>query len=234
MERYEGFAYAADNTALLYRETHWLYREGNVGKRLVLYRCADGTPFARKSITEFPSPWAPSFDFYDARLGYREGVSNEDGHRVAYYQTRKDAGPQRRQLELDGNDVIDAGFDAYVRAHWDQISPSVSLHAAIVVPGRLTTLPVTITEEDLGDPEVRHLRMRLNTWFRLIVPTISIDYERNGRRLAAFHGIGTIRDASGRNLNVHIRFPSDQRTTSIAPEELTAAQHVPLSTQCHP
>lgn len=231
VERYEGVAYAPDDASLLYRETHYLYRDGDVEKRLVLYRCGDGTAFARKSLTEFPSASAPDVDFFDARLGYREGVSSNKEHRFAYYQRREDASLKQKELQLNADDVVDAGFDAYVRAHWNSISPRMPLHAAIVVPGKLTTVPVTITEANDGDPEVRHLLMRLDSWLRLVVQPISLEYQRSNRRLLAFRGIGTIRDASGRNLNVHIRFPPDQRT-SIGFEDVITALHLPLSGKC--
>lgn len=233
LERYGGNAYASEDGALLYTETHWLYRDGNVDKRFVLYRCADGTPFARKSVTETLSATAPDFDFFDARLGYREGVGSDGKHRFVYYQRRQDVSPSQRELQFDTDDVIDAGFDAYVRAHWDQISSDRSLHAAIVVPGRLSTVPVAITEEKSNDPEIRRLTMRLDSWFRFVTAPIYIDYQRSNRRLVAFQGIGTIRDVGGHNMNVRIRFPQDQHRTSVDSNDLVAAQHTPLRSTCN-
>jgi hypothetical protein len=233
VDRYEGVAYARDSGSITYRETHWLYRDGGVARRLVLYRCADGTPFARKKLTELPSTVAPDFDFYDAGIDYREGVTGGGKHRLVYSQGPGDTTRRQRELDLGADDVVDAGFDAYIRVHWDAITPQVPLHAAIVVPGRLEALPVVITETGGSDPEVRHFVMRLDAWYRLIAPSMTLDYERSTRRLLAFSGVGMIRDASGRNLNVRIRFPAEQHE-SVGAEDLLAAERATLSTQCHP
>lgn len=233
VERYEGIAYARGSDSITYRETHWLYYDGGIARRLVLYRCPDGTPFARKQLTELPSATAPDFDFYDAGIDYREGVTGGAGQRLVYAQGPGDSARRQRELALGADDVVDAGFDAYIRAHWDAITPQVPLHAAIVVPGRLEAVPVVITETGTGDPEVRHLLMRLDAWYRLIAPSMTLDYERSTRRLLAFSGIGMIRDASGRNLDVRITFPAEQ-SVAVDAQDLRAAERTTLSTQCHP
>ena len=233
VERYEGIAYTPDGAEIAYRETHWLYREGGVDRRLVLYRCADGTPFARKRLTEFPSAAAPDFEFYDAGIDYREGVSGAAGQRTVFAQGPGESALRQRALELGADDVVDAGFDAYIRVHWDAITPQQPLRAAIVVPGRLETVPVLITETASSDPGVRRLVMRLDAWYRLVVPSITLDYERSSHRLLAFRGIGMVRDSRGRNLPVRIRFPPEQ-SESADLEQVRAAEQVALSTACHP
>ena len=47
----EGLAKDPQSQALLYREEHWTRRaDEGIGERIVLYRCPDGTAFARKRI----------------------------------------------------------------------------------------------------------------------------------------------------------------------------------------
>ena len=232
VQRYEGIAYTPDG-AVAYHETHWLYREDGVDRRLVLYRCADGTPFARKWLTELPSAAAPDFEFYDAGIDYREGVKGATGQRTVFTQGPGESTFRQRALQLGADDVVDAGFDAYIRAHWDAIAPQQPLHAAIVVPGRLETVPVLITETASSDSRVRRLVMRLDAWYRLVVPSITLDYERSNHRLLAFHGIGMVRDSRGRNLPVRIRFPPEQ-SESADLDEVRAAERAALSTACHP
>ena len=232
-ERYEGIAYSPDGAAVAYRETHWLYRDGGVDRRLVLYRCADGTPFARKRLTEFPTAAAPDFEFYDPGIDYREGVQGTGGQRTVFTQGPGASAFRQRALELGADDVVDAGFDAYIRAHWDAITPAQSLRAAIVVPGRLEAVPVVITDSGDSDSKVRRLVMRLDAWYRLVVPSVTLDYERSTHRLLAFRGTGMVRDSRGHNLQVRIRFPSEQRE-SVDLEDVSAAEHATLSTHCHP
>ncbi|MBN8888184.1 MAG: hypothetical protein J0I77_20895 [Rudaea sp.] len=234
IERYEGIAYSRADGSVLYRETHWRYRDGDFDRHLVLYGCADGTPFARKLLTVSSRDAAPDFDFYDARLDYREGVNGSGARRVVYVQTRDDAVPKQAELELGVDDVVDAGFDDYLRSHWDAITPRSPLHAAIVVPGRHAAVPVTIAEIDAGDSDVRHLRVQLNAWYRLIAPSMTLGYSRTDRRLYEFVGIGTIRGSDGRNLDVRIVFPPQRRDTSVDPQEALAAARLSLNGHCRP
>ena len=233
VERYEGVAYSPDNMAIAYRETHWLYREGDVDRRLVLYRCADGTAFARKRLTEFPSAAAPDFEFYDAGIGYREGVTGDGRHRTVFAQGPGALPLRQRELDLEADDVVDAGFDAYIRAHWGAITPRQPLRAAIIVPGRLEAVPVVISETRDGDAGLRRLVMRLDTWYGVIVPSRTLDYESDSHRLLAFRGIGMVRDVRGRNLDVRIRFPPE-RHESVGLQDVRAAEQEALSGTCHP
>ena len=74
---YDGTAVEPEDGSVLYRESHYVAMQGSrVLERLVLYRCADGTPFARKRVADSPRlPWLPEFELTDARLGYVEGAS---------------------------------------------------------------------------------------------------------------------------------------------------------------
>lgn len=226
VERYEGIAYSSRDGSVLYHETHWLYREGNVDKHLVLYSCTDGAPFARKLMTESSNAAAPDFDFYDARLNYREGVSGAGPRRIVYAQAKQS------EVELGVNDVIDAGFDEYLRSHWNTITLRSTLHAAIVVPSKLTTVPVVITETGDGDTDVLRMRVELNAWYRLIAPSMMLAYRRADHRLLEFQGIGTIRGADGSNLDVHIIFPPRLRNTSIDSQDALTAARLTLNGHC--
>ena len=56
---YQGYAYAADDGRLLYREAHWLYTDNGVEHRLVVYSCPDGAPFVRKRVDTAPGAATP-------------------------------------------------------------------------------------------------------------------------------------------------------------------------------
>src|SRR5687768_6044621 len=73
IERADGTARSRDGGEVVYRETHWRLTGGALS-RVVLYRCPDGTPFARKRLWGDPDAIAPRFEFVDGRDGYREGV----------------------------------------------------------------------------------------------------------------------------------------------------------------
>lgn len=233
-ERYEGVAYARDSERVLYRETHWRYAQDGVMRRLVLYRCAQGGAFARKHVIDSPSATAPDFDFVDGRDGYEEGVSSRDGRRVVY--TRKDRSAARKDTAIAtrADSVIDAGFDAAVRLHWDALSQAKPVAAPFLLPSRAAFLDFKI--ETVADakaaPQVRALRMSLNTWYGFAVPPLQLRYRVADRRLLQFQGIATIRDRGGRYQNVRIEFAPDKVVPTVSAQELKAAQSEPLLRQC--
>jgi hypothetical protein len=235
-ERYEGLAYAPQGSTLLYSETHWLYEQAGVQEHLVLYRCPDGSPFARKRLRSQPGAQAPDFDFLDARDGYREGVRTAaGGAREVFVQARGDARLDARPLPTAPGAVIDAGFDAFVRGQWAALSSGGALSVPFLVPSRFEYWRFRIADarDDTfnGEP-VRWLRMRLDAWYGFAAPNIALAYEPDGRRLVAFQGIGTIRDRQGRHLDVRIEFPSSRRQAMVTAEDMAAALTRPLVSQC--
>jgi hypothetical protein len=122
--------------ALLYREQHLLRSEaGRPRERLVLYRCADGRAFARKLLDYSVSAQAPSFALEDRRAGYREGMRRVGARVELYAQARGDEA--ERVASLSGApEVVDAGFDEFVRAHWRELESGQPLVLQFALPAR--------------------------------------------------------------------------------------------------
>ena len=172
--REQGDAHSADGGRLLYREVHYFAPDGASG-RWVLYRCPDGGVFARKHVLASAQAAAPNFALDDGRDGYREGVRGARGARSVY--VGQGGHPEdTRALAVPADGVIDAGFDAAVRAHWAELMRGEAL------------------------------RMRLDTWFGFALPDVVLVYARDDHRLLEFDGTGNVRDARGRNPQVQIVF----------------------------
>lgn len=207
----DALAHARDGGALLYRESHWLYREGASARRLVLYRCPDGRAFARKTVLERSAAQAPDFDFEDARDGYREGVRSTPAGRVVYVRARTGAPLRERRVEVPPNAVIDAGFDASVRQHWDRLRAGLELAQPFLVPSRMDFIPVRVrpgAKVDWRGTPAQRMTMRLDRWYGFAAPAMELVYASADRRLLEFAGIATIRDAAGRHQDVRIVFPN--------------------------
>jgi hypothetical protein len=234
-ERYEGDAYVRGTDHLAYRETDWLFARGGVGQRLTLYRCADGRPFARKEVRDAPNGIAPDFEFRDGRDGYREGVETRDGSRRIFVQQNAAAPTVVHPLPPESGGVIDAGFDAFIRAHWQDLAAGQSRRIPFLVPDRFKFLDFRIAGPSDGMFEgrpVRELRMTLAAWYGFALPSIQLAYDPQGRRLEEYQGIGTIRDDSGRNQDVRIEFPSDAHHDLVPDGEVDRAAAEPLSSSC--
>ena len=235
IQRQEARAYARKSDALLYRESHWRYRQDGDARRLVLYRCPDGRAFARKTVIERTTAQAPDFDFEDARDGYREGVRSGAQGRVVYVRAGAKAALEERPLAVPAAGVIDAGFDASVRLHWATLQGGSAVTQPFLLPSRMAFMPVRLDPGPSlrwnGIP-ARRMTMRLDRWYGFVAPTMQLTYASEDRRLLEFAGIATIRDADGRHQDVRIVFP--QPAVSADERALQAALATPLVTQCSP
>lgn len=232
-ERYQGLAFAAGSQTLMYRETHWLYREDGTEARMVLYRCPGGEPFARKRIVYRPNAVAPDFDFADARDGYREGVRSTGGGRQVYWRASRKTAEKQQKITMAPDAVIDAGFDAMVASRWDELVDEGRISARFLLPSRQDFLPVVIRRiaQD-EDRENLRLRMSLDAWYGFAVPDTELTYRIRDRRLIRFEGIGTIRGAKGRHQAVRIEFPDSLRAARVDDGEVEAAKALALTGRC--
>jgi hypothetical protein len=210
IQRQDAQAYARKGGELVYRESHWRYRQDDGARRLVLYRCPDGRAFARKTVIERKRAQAPDFDFEDARDGYREGVRSGPQGRVVYVRAGASAAQKERVLAVPDDGVIDAGFDASVRLHWTTLSAGREVTQPFLLPSRMAFMPVRLTPGASvrweGVP-ARRMTMRLDRWYGFVAPTMQLTYATADQRLLEFAGIATIRDARGEHQDVRIVFP---------------------------
>jgi hypothetical protein len=233
-DRYEGLAYAKADGTLVYREFHWRYEEQGVPTRLVVYRCPDGAAFARKRVRVTADAVAPDFELVDGRDGYREGVRGDGDRREVFVQERRDTAPRARVLRMGEGSVIDAGFDVLVRKHWDELLAGESVAAAFLLPSRFDFLGVSIRRMAASGSEdaTLRLRMKLDAWYGFVAPHTDLAYRASDRWLLRFEGIGSIRDAAGRNQAVRIEFPPGLHVAGVDRAEVDAALALPLDGQC--
>ena len=234
-QAYDGYAYALGSHRLLYQETHWLYSENGAEHRLVLYSCPDGIPFARKSINAAPGAATPDVDLFDGRGGYHEGVRTLDGRRQVFEQASTRATERRAALTSPPNAVIDAGFDAFVREHWDALSRTGISPVPFLVPSALDYLNLSarpLRDDDSQGADLRWFRLSLASWYGFVLPHIDLAYDKQTHQLREYRGVSNIRDGNGRNLSVTIQFPPSGRRADVGAAEVDQAAHRPLTGRC--
>lgn len=227
---------ARDSTGtLIYVEQDFVWDGG--ARRLTLYRCPDGQPFARRQDDARGGDLAaPDFSLDDAQTGYREGVRrNADDTRSVYVRMHRDGREKSAPLPAARHMVIDAGFDAFVRRHFDALRAGTSVPVAFLVPSHLKTIGFKITRIDdaraAAHDEVA-FRLELDSWFGFLLPHIDVRYDAQTRALRRYVGLSNLRDARGDNLEVSIDFPPAQARSDIPRTELAAAQRVALDGRC--
>ena len=213
---------------ILYREAHYLDNRGAVPRRVVLYQCADGRAFARKTV-DGAGP-APNFAFLDARDGYQEGVRTQAGKREVVWQAAKASPLKRAPIDKAGASVFDAGFDAYVREHFASLQQGKALRARFLIPSRLSAIGVSVKPVSGAPAGHLDLKTRLDAWYGFALPELRLRYRIADRQLVRFEGIGTIRDGKGGHGKLRIDFA--QAAVAIDAGELQRAREVPLGGAC--
>ncbi|MCX7563661.1 hypothetical protein OS176_08920 [Xanthomonadaceae bacterium XH05] len=234
VEHHEGLAYRLEGGPLLYSEHHWRLDIDGIATRIVLYRCPDGRPFARKQVREITAATSPDFELLDARDGYREGVRSMAGRREMFWQADADAQAMVRDFVPDAGTVIDAGFDAYVRQHWEGLLAGERGQARFLLPSALRLFPVRLWRHDDGmDAGEVGFRMRLDAWYGFAVPQTLVVYRVSDRRLLRFEGTGSIRDPRGRHRPVRIVFaPQSAPAPESGRRQALDALQLPLDGRC--
>jgi len=209
--RYEqGKAWNSDRTKVLYSESHWTTSENNALKnRTVLYRCADGTAFARKEINYARSTLAPEFSFNDVRFNYQEGLRWQKDRPELWFVRNG----QRQQKLLSNSDtlVADAGFDVFVKNQWSALSAARRQSLQFAVPSRLTSYAFNlqrINSLPFNKEPAQSFKLSIDGWLGFVAPNIEITYSRNSKRLLRFKGLSNILNNQGEKpVNAIIEFP---------------------------
>ncbi len=228
--RYEqGNAWNLQRTQLLYTESHWLqFEDGRLQERTVLYRCVDGTAFARKNVSYRNSAVAPEFSFFDRRLDYQEGLSRKNNRASLWYQ--KGGERSEQTLTATSNLVADSGFDAFIKSRWQQLNQARALPLQFAVPARLKSYGFILErsgETRYMNTAARNFTLGLDGWLGLFAPDIQVTYSLDGQRLLRFKGVSNILANDGKTqINAQIEFPLTDQT--VAETEKRQAQSVLL------
>jgi hypothetical protein len=231
---FTGYARSLDTGALLYLETHTVADPGTPAEtRVVLYRCAEGEPFARKQLAYASARIAPDFHFEDARSGYAEGLRREAAGLTVFERSGADARIRRETLAVTQDLVADAGFDEFVRARWDALERGVATDVPFLVPSRLDSVPFRVrkvAEARIEGDTVSVFRLSLAGPLGWFVPDVEVSYRKGDRRLLRYRGLTNIRDEAGRLIEAQIDFPDAGRRDGGI--ELAVLREQPLVDSC--
>jgi hypothetical protein len=231
---YSGTAAAPHSMDYLYGERHMLrYHGGRLAERVVLYTCGDGAPFARKTV-RYVTPFAPDFLLEDASTGLREGVRSVDDVRSVFFRSGGAAAEKARRLPQDAELVADAGFDEFIRAHWQPLLAGKAPEMHFLVPSRLEDLSFEIRHlrsETLEGIRIEVFRLNLAGLLGWFMSPLEVAYSAGEHDLLRYAGPSDLRDAAGNNIQVQITYRARDRMPSGA-AAISLAQQAPLAA-CH-
>ena len=227
----EGVARDPKNQRILYKEQHWIrFSELLPVERLVIYRCIDGTAFARKRVNYQPSAQAPAFEFVDARKGFVEGLRYKQNKAALWFRPPGTV-PEKNAFLAVKNLVADAGFNEFIKLNWPKLRTGKALPLHFAVPTRLQAYKFNLKQigesQFAGVPAVTY-QLKIAGLLSLIADPIEVTYDKSSRRLLRFQGLSNLRDDAGEfDLMAQIDFPLPARIASEDDWQKNAA--IPLS-----
>ena len=225
---YSGVATRRHATAFLYGERHVLrYQGGKLVERGVLYTCRDGTPFARK-LVRYVDPFAPDFLLEEVGTGLREGIRSDRAGRTVFFRGRTSDAEKSGPLPVVAGLVADAGFDEFVRSHWQQLLSNQALQMRFLVPSRLDDYGFQVQHlrsELYAGVRTEVFRLRLSGFWGWFLTGIDVYYGAEDHLLVHYDGLSDLRDDAGDNFQAELTFkPADRHESDAnAMEELQSA-----------
>lgn len=228
---YSGTAYSLDNDQILYREDHTLtMKDGQPIERTTLYYDADNQLFAEKNNryrsqfnnsdsnnsdsnnTGSDNSATPDFMLTDDRYGYSESME-QDGKRWRVEYKEPEESGNKILSKPDYTPVIDAGFDEFVRAHWNDLMEGDTVNFSFAVPSRLEWIDFRLIPLAQKDGTLT-VEMRLKSrWIAWLLDPVFLTYDIKSKRLLTYRGLTNIRTMNGHGIKAEIRYtypPKDQ------------------------
>lgn len=211
----EGLARNPESKQAIYTEHHWVrFDQAAPQERLVIYRCMDGTAFARKRVNYQASAQAPTFEFVDVRKGYVEGLRYASNKPALWYRPPGKL-PEKNSVLSAQNLVADAGFNEFIRIHWSKLRTGAALPLRFAIPTRLQAYKFNLkqTKEGVfaGVPAVTY-QLKISGLLSLLADPIEVTYDKASRRLLRFQGMSNLRNDAGEfDLAAQIDFPKPAR-----------------------
>ena len=221
---YSGTAYSLDNDQILYREDHTLtMKDGQPIERTTLYYDADNQLFAEKNNryrsqfnnsdsnnsdsnnTGSDNSATPDFMLTDDRYGYSESME-QDGKRWRVEYKEPEESGNKILSKPDYTPVIDAGFDEFVRAHWNDLMEGDTVNFSFAVPSRLEWIDFRLIPLAQKDGTLT-VEMRLKSrWIAWLLDPVFLTYDIKSKRLLTYRGLTNIRTMNGDGIKAEIRY----------------------------
>lgn len=223
--RWTGYAYDLDTGQSVYSERHEaVVEDGRSLSARVDYLDPSGRPIAAKTLT-FTSPLLPLFSLEDSRIGYREGVRREGRGLVTFIREPGRTEDETRPVSAEA--VADAGFDQFMRQHFEALAQGERKVFDFIVPSQLRALRFRV--EKVGTTrrdglDLLQLRLQPDGFIlRNLVRAVELDYDVATRQLYEYRGISNVRQPNGDSYRARIVFPpAERRVVAVATTERVA------------
>lgn len=175
---------------------------------------AKGKPFAEKSLHFSGSPFIPSVIQKDFRVGELRQADVSEKNVELHYQANTRKKIDKVIIPLQKVDILDAGFDNFIRKNWDELQSGKTLSVNFASMPHLKTLPLRISvqpldkclaKHDENSPMACYFVEIDNALLRMLLGNIKITYDQH-HRLYKFDGIVNVQDDDQDNQKAVIQY----------------------------
>ncbi len=194
-----GIARNADNS-VRYIEHHQYLQDG---RHEVRYYDADNQLMLFKEIRYPDLPQHPTISQADFLRSTTTIVEQAEDKAIITRSSHDDA--DSFSFKLTDDIIIDAGFDAYIRANFQQLQQQKTTTFRFAVPGQSRLLGMKL--KYLGsESDLARFSIEPTSWVvRLLVPGIDLYYDDSGQ-LVRYQGFSNLKPPAGESREVLIDF----------------------------
>jgi hypothetical protein len=218
-----GQAYSLTSPVLLYQELHYFSEDGR--QHRVKYYSASGELLAEKDIDYSRSLLTPAFTQNNFNTGEMMSIDWHDNALSITHRQAASQPPDTKLIEPRYPLVIDAGFDHFVRQHWQTLVQGEVHQFHFPVAARLGLIKLRLKQFDCREKQEDFYCFRIepnNALLRWLLDPIELTYSispiytqgdqgqaKQVVRLQRFRGLANLSDSSGSGMNVDIRYRYD-------------------------
>lgn len=196
-------------------------------KKLHINYYASNTVFAYKDVDYASTPYTPNIRQLDTRFGEVLESSIITEQAILTYTPDSNKKTRQTTVPLKSIDVIDAGFDEFIRANWSELlaGKTLSINFASIVHQKIIPLRIVPqTEDNCLDKSEVPIQSQLcffveidNAFLRMLFGNIKLSYDHQ-RRLQKFNGVVNILDTKEKNqtATIYYYYREDYKVRTIS------------------
>lgn len=213
--RFSGTAHSSSGD-VLYHEKHRVEGSCSEGywqprSHEVSYLSAnEENEFASKSLDYRSGLIRPEVDFRQPRFEETMEITPDGAGKVTINWQPPEEDQKRFETDAPSDLVIDAGFDHFIRQHWDDLTSGETVSFRILAPTRGEHYGFVAEPADDDAIDAKHVfRIRPSGLIaRFLVDPILLGYDQEGF-LTDYSGLTNIRENKERNYTAHIRYKTE-------------------------
>ncbi len=202
----------------MYREFHDISKSNHT----VRYEDSNSNLIASKEINYDKGFISPLYKMHDYRHKRITGCEWENGHFRVFRQEENNELKQKI-LKPSNDMVIDAGFDYFIRSHWNELTHGKQLPFSFVVTDPLLVLNMKIDEvrkeesvihEKNTDFRYFFVRSR-NQFIGWAIPDIHLAYSNKDQLLQIYQGPSNLTSNNDHSQSVVIRYEYPKKPNTL-------------------